>query len=210
MFVSDAKTRRLLSRFAVKGLTPEEYDTLSQTLLKNLPCVATVVKASTQSTADDSVVRCKSEWSTIVSALGTSSPVCAMLHPSDRMTRIISKMSESDVTTDPANLKVLQEEIPVIFELLRSLGYFPKEILCPLLMELCRVALATFTSCDAEREEPPIQSSSDLACFPVLPRLRSRGAYQADKKAGGPICTKRSSKHPSLLPGIFTIFCQHG
>ena len=50
------------------------------------------------------LLRCKSEWSTLVSALGTSSPVCVMLHPSDRMTAIISKMSESDVTTDPANL----------------------------------------------------------------------------------------------------------
>ena len=24
------------------------------------------------------------------------------------------------------------------------------------------------------------------------------------------MCTKHSSKHPSLLPGVFTVFCQHG
>lgn len=122
-------------------------------------------------------------------------------------------MSESDITSDPINLKVLQEEIPVVFELIRALGYFSKEILCPVLNELLKVANASFSSYgnDGGHTQDPIQSStSQLACFPVLPRIRSRGDYQSDKKASGPICTKRRSKHPSLLPGIFTIFCQHG
>jgi hypothetical protein len=124
-------------------------------------------------------------------------------------------MENSDITKDTTNLKVLQEEIPVIFNLIRSLGYYPKEILAPLLNELSRVAFTAF-SLPVGNVQTPVtlteENKVDLAYFPSLPRVRVRGLYQADKKASGHgrACRKRSSKHLSLLPGIFTIFCQHG
>lgn len=46
--------------------------------------------------------------------------------------------------------------------------------------------------------------------FPCLPKIRTRGVYEADRKSKQLICTKRTSKHPSLLPGVFTIYCEHG
>ena len=84
---------------------------------------------------------CKPEWSAFLFTLSSLSPVCAMIHPSERVSSLILVMLTSDITQDVVNLKVLQEEIPVIFDLVRSLGYYPKEILAPLLNELSRVAL---------------------------------------------------------------------
>ena len=126
------------------------------------------------------------------------------------MSSLISLMSSSDITTDPVNLKVLQEEIPVVFHLLQSLGYYPRDVLAPLLCALSKIA---FSSVSEERPDAipkDDDDKADLACFPVLPQVRSRGVNQADKKPSGAICNKHRSKHPSLLPGIFTIFCQHG
>lgn len=121
-------------------------------------------------------------------------------------------MSSSDITKDAVNLKELQEEIPAVFDLVRSLGYYPKEI-TPLLNEMSRVAFATFSLGDKQPETTVAvdeDSEMELTFYPILPRIRLRGDYQADKKASKPVCNKKSSKHPSLLPGIFTIFCQHG
>ena len=181
----------------------------------NLPCVVPVVEASANQSQDETNAQflCKPEWSTFISTLSSPSPVCALVHPSERVSSLISVMSSSDITKDLVHLKVLQEEIPVVFQLLRSLGYYPRDILAPLLSALSKIAFATFSSVSEERPDAipkDDDNKADLACFPVLPQVRSRGIYQADKKPSGAICNKHRSKHPSLLPGIFTIFCQHG
>jgi len=49
----------------------------------------------------------------------------------------------------------------------------------------------------------------DLEYFPALPIVRSRRDYSFEEVSPN-ICTKRSSRHPSLLPGIFLLHCRHG
>ena len=49
-----------------------------------------------------------------------------------------------------------------------------------------------------------------MAFFPQLPVIRSRGSYRADRVRKEKICTKHTTGHPSLLPGVFVMFCQHG
>ena len=182
-------------------------------LQTHLPCAVDIIKASVTNHHKDKTILCKSEWSGLISVLSSPSPACATIHPSERVSSLLSAMENLDITKDTISLKILQEEIPVIFNLIRSLGYYPKEILAPLFNEMSRVATIAFTMGNVQTpatqtEENPV----DLAYYPALPRVRVRGAYQADKKASGHVraCRKRSSKHPSLLPGIFTIFCQHG
>ena len=51
----------------------------------------------------------------------------------------------------------------------------------------------------------------ELSYFPCLPKVRVRRLYKVDshsRRTAG--CTKQSSGHPTLLPGIFTIYCPHG
>ena len=136
------------SAFVAKGLSATDYEYMLSLLATNLPCAVPVIEASANQLKDEtnSQFLCKSEWSAFVSTLSSPSPVCATIHPSERMSNLISVMSSSDITKDALHLKVLQEEIPVVFNLIRSLGYYPKEILAPLLNELSKIAFATFSS----------------------------------------------------------------
>ena len=54
--------------------------------------------------------------------------------------------------------------------------------------------------------------TSNLAFFPSLPIRRSRGFYKADKqgKKEHRKCQKKGKGQHTLLPGIFTVFCQQG
>ena len=82
-----------------------------------------------------------------------------------------------------------------------------------LLMEVWNACIESMKSsiphllCDAKDKE------SEMGFFPSLPVKRSRGKFVMDRK---PIkkedgeCKKKAAGHPSLLPGIFTIFCEHG
>ena len=56
-----------------------------------------------------------------------------------------------------------------------------------------------------------VHDDDEMEYFPSLPKLRDRASYQADKKkATKEACTKHKTRHPALLPGVFTLFCQHG
>ena len=46
--------------------------------------------------------------------------------------------------------------------------------------------------------------------FQMLPRARIRRCYEADTNCKAPSCTKKSTGHPLLTLGIFTLFCPHG
>lgn len=56
----------------------------------------------------------------------------------------------------------------------------------------------------------------ELSYFPSLEKYRNRGRFEKDKhlrqkdKEQYDICQKKYLGHPSLLPGIFTLFCPHG
>ena len=60
-----------------------------------------------------------------------------------------------------------------------------------------------------------INTSPD-SFYPALPSVRSRGRYEMDnsgskkKQHNETDCTKRSKGHPSLLSGVFCLFCEHG
>ena len=111
-------------------------------------------------------------------------------------------------------MKCLQEEIPVLFELIRSPGYYPKDVLSSFLNELLNRANSPFPNHDdrkgcATTKNADVINDNNLAYFPQLPKVRHRGYYRTDKNTSGPVCKQRSA-HPSLLPGVFTLFCQHG
>lgn len=160
----------------------------------------------------DSVVQCPREWSKFIAALSSTSPVCGLLHPSDRLFNILNTITDDDFTANPSNLEILQEEVPVLFELLRDVSHLPKKAMKSLINALIDKANAPFKCMEGECALAAVEDQSqELSYFPNLPLIQPRGIYEADKhvrKATG--CTKHSSGHPSLLPGIFTLFCPHG
>lgn len=108
----------------------------------------------------------------------------------------------------------LQKTFPVLFDLLLSVENYPHNLMLSVLQEIVKKSTKPFNNED--ESEIPVERDEDvcmyksLSYFPNLPRVRVRRSYEADKNTKERICTKKSSGHPSLLPGIFTIFCQHG
>lgn len=223
VFLPNAKARKLLSEYASSGLSSQDISEMIELLNEYAPSAAMVVSSimSDQDTNFASIIksnmyRCPNDWASLMKSLASTSPVCALLHPSDSVAKLVSSMKEKDITKDAILMQKLQQEIPVIFALIRSLAYYPQKILIPLLEELWIKAKAPFNleDCVDKPEDASVENSEchfdDLSYFPGLPKIRSRGIYVADKKSNDTICTKRSSRHPALLPGIFTLFCEHG
>ena len=111
----------------------------------------------------------------------------------------------------------LQTKVPVLFDLLLSVESYPHQTMSSILQEMFRKSVIPFVKDDnTSWSDQPVVTNKDeslyksLSYFPNLPRVRERRRYEADKSTKEKVCTKRGVGHPSLLPGIFTVFCQHG
>ena len=214
--IPDQHARKLLRTFALNELDESDMDLLTLKLQTIAPMLLPIVKTAIVN-HKTSCFCCKHEWKELLRSMSTGSPICASIHPSDRSAQLITKMiqEDEDITKDATIMKDLQEEIPVLFELIRSLHTYPRKLLSPLLQSLLDKSLAPFTTQPYPYTKLPSSATTvcdeqSLSFFPTLPSVRCRPVYSADKKCKQQICTKRRSKHPSLLPGVFTIFCEHG
>ena len=145
-------------------------------------------------------------WQKFLLCLSCNSPVCGYIHLSPELKEILVPLS-NDITRSPTNLQVLQENFPVLFHLIKSEGKVNK-CLSPIIDVLLEKCENPFKH--EPFQLPPNDVSNQLSYFPNYPKIRCRGYYNADNKRKGHVCTKKGFGHPSLLPGIFTIYCQHG
>lgn len=143
--------------------------------------------------------------------LASPSSVCGWIQPSAKVHEVVLDVVEGRSIRDrPEHMKVLQEGSPCLFNLVSSVVLSLE--LRNIIKLLVQCALRPFKG-PSPYTNNAMQSSSHESFFPCLPIVRDRGYYEADKKtkiAGSNKCRKMSSSHPSLLPGIFTIFCPHG
>ena len=160
------------------------------------------------------LLNCDREWAELIQSLATTFPVCALIHPSEKTSTLVQEMHKRGITRDPSMMATLQKEIPAIHKLIQSLSSYPTQ-LSPLLKDLLSRSQAPFPKDPTDLRAVDARDvdsgqSHKLSYFPCLPRIRERQQYRADKKVKDPICTKRTSRHPTLLPGVFTLFCEHG
>ena len=219
MFIPHKRTRFLLRQFTVKGLSLQEFEEFTSLLQVYTPSLNPIVMSALvepNPTSCRKVFKCIDEWSQLLHSLAVTSPACGLLHPSSRANDLVKDMCGHDITKDAKTMKVLQEEFLVLFHTIRKLNSYPLHLLKPLLECLLQKANAAFISVPESKVitaiNVPINNEDDneLSYFPLLPKRRQRRQYEADKKGGTTVCTKKSSRHPSLLPGIFTLFCKHG
>ena len=170
-------------------------------------------------TNDVETLSCPLPWVELLRSLACASPVCALVRPNQEVFTLLK-----DVATDPekarhcsATMASLQKEIPVLFTLISSQPTTSSRILSSIVDELVRKSNAPFVTdsfnetSSLKREHVESKSSFKYSYFPSLPPLRSRNVYSADKQCKqNVVCTKNSSGHPTLLPGIFTLYCPHG
>lgn len=209
ILISHKATRSHLKKFASDGLGDDEIQELKELTAVNAPFLNQFVEyLVTRCEHISYQKKCPNKWSELVLALASASPVCALIHPGDEFHGILTKILNGEYIMDLDTLQILQRECPLLFEILRESNSLPSQF-CPVLHELLKRSKAPFNV----PENPPCSpnyQSNDNCYFPTLPMVRSRGTYVADTHQRAKICTKRGSSHPTLLPGIFTLFCSHG
>ena len=162
--------------------------------------------------------KCPPKWSPLLSSLVSASPVCGFLHLDDDLIAVVRRIAISSTRADLADLEILKRKFPVMYDLLMTMDdlTLPK-CLRPVLVKMENIAKQPFTkfvswdSCALTKQDA---AQMAFSYWPALPLLRRRGEYQADSKQSQAYrqerCSKSSSGHAFLLPGIFTLFCKHG
>lgn len=152
----------------------------------------------------------------LLSALNCNTPVCAIVHPDEELLGVLHELctaAGAGVSADSSKMLILQMQCPLIFRVICTFQSDipePWKVLFKDLVEKATLPFGgspiPFQACDVQDGE-----NGPLAYFPNLPLRRKRATFaqdlRTDKERG---CTKNSGRHPSLLPGIFTMFCQHG
>ena len=154
-----------------------------------------------------------------LSELSCNSPVCGLLQVAgkEEVLGIMEAIASGvDITQPPCReqLKLLQTKAPVLasFILKHYCGHSLTHDVRRLILHLRDLIVSPFVSC--EPEFPPTCQPNPLSYFPDLPQMWGKSMYEADHqktdRADQDACRKYSSSHPTLTPGIFTIFCRHG
>ena len=162
VFIADKKSRCLLKDFCAKGITAEELLVLEELVAIHAPSLLPLLQVlKNQINTLHPVSQCPKEWSGLITALACPSPVCGLLHPSDRLSNLLKKITDDDFTSNPLNMEILQQEVPVLFELLRNVTHLPKKAMTSLIKDLIDKANAAFRSMESESAqavmEDPLQ-----------------------------------------------------
>ncbi|XP_022288437.2 uncharacterized protein LOC111100644 isoform X2 [Crassostrea virginica] len=216
-FIPDGALRKLLNRYSgdgrvVRGVkNPSLTEKEKGCLLKGVKELSPALHSILLSIEEDRHVF--KHFQRLLMCLSSPSPVCSLIRPTQEVGQLIESISRGEnLRQDPVKLDLLHKKMPIIFEVIES-GAEVRD-LGNLLSELWEIAVDPFV---CAREDTSLEENvdvEDLSFFPTLHKYRNRGIFEMDlknmKKKQGTECCKRFAGHPSLLPGIFTIFCPHG
>ncbi|XP_070541358.1 uncharacterized protein [Ptychodera flava] len=150
----------------------------------------------------------------ILKDLSRNSPVCALAQSND-VGRIISLLSQAGSGAISRILSALKREVPIIGDWLYHVTQLYRPLpgcVYDLLLLISRCIAETYNhECDDSVDDNPASSAcDDLMYFPALPMLHRNRKYARDvNKPDTDACKKFNRGHPTLSPGIFTLFCPH-
>ncbi|XP_065064713.1 uncharacterized protein LOC135690945 [Rhopilema esculentum] len=239
IMVSNNTCRSLLLRYVdnrrrkSKRLNMDEYDEMLEMLEDLHPSIFLLIKYLEHSCTDmdhdywESAVKghrsqpycCPKAWAPFVEALAVATPVAGIIHQDSELQNGLGNFVSEGGIVDRKVLDIMKRKFPVLYDLVTSLQDFkcPEPLLSvlQLMVEKSRNPFLRQPKNQAEslrvsREKN--EASSSIAHWPDLPQKRHRGRYQIDQNRVSKkqnVCTKTSRGHPSLLPGVFTLFCNH-
>jgi hypothetical protein len=214
VYFRDSSIRSLIRLFASKGITTAEYGNLLIQLSIIHQDIVSLLK--TIEVSSNAVVSCPKAWSSFFLALASNTPVCGLVHPSDKAINLIESIcTVGDFQKDISMMHTLQEEIPLLFKLFSDIEVVPPPLFS-ILRTMLKIAYQPFLNITAPDSNLENHYNTDdnkdisLSYFPSLPIIRQRGNYKNDLNRKQSICNKKGAGHPTLLPGIFTLFCSHG
>ena len=154
----------------------------------------------------DERYHCNGEFKQFLILLSCDSPLCATFHFSNL--HLVSDILKLQPNSEFPSflLNQLQQNIPIMFDF-----FLPT-------LDTCQSPFSQFSTLFTNVLRLHLVKSSQilnqdifpLACYPSLHAVCKRGKYEADFRKPLGSCRKIGTRHPSLLPGIFTVFCPHG
>ncbi|XP_028409484.1 uncharacterized protein LOC114532096 [Dendronephthya gigantea] len=214
VFVKSKDTRKSLKRVCtdVSAIDINELNALQSELHQSIPSLANFLDWCLAIYGNEAAFPIG--ISKFIKDISCNTPICAILPLDEELRRVCDKIKRSvPVKEFPSDMELLQRKCPALFGIFSSLSdsFAPAEFI-PLLTDLLNIADNAFKDREAPQDDSVVNPSSLLANFPSLKPVRGRGTYAADKgkQTFENPCTKKSGRHPTLLPGIFLIFCQHG
>ena len=146
----------------------------------------------------------------LFNTLGRASPMCALLPQLDSLETFYCRLiGNGPVEQCPEDMLLLQQTFPLLFDIVE--GDQLLETLTAFITDLLEKAKSPFSRNGSipDAVQLDVHRTNDVEYYPCLPVVRSRGDYCLDDTTPN-ICTKRSTRHPSLLPGVFLVHCKHG
>lgn len=150
-----------------------------------------------------------------VQCFSRTSPVCSYFPPVDDFFVHVRSLSHVATTIGDQSeaMMCIQAVSPIIFEALTTI----KDSKLPAAWSDLFGLLEDITTKTFRRQphqlSPPTHSQcqSSFAYFPNWPAKCARGIYKLDNvKCTSEQCKKEKPGKHSLLPGIFTVYCEHG
>ena len=207
-----SKQRKRLANSA--GLTLSEFSQL-QKLCRKEGC-SELAELISYLSRDQTTKISPVEYMEFFNELSRCSPVCGTFQVAgnSQAMEAIEKVCSGLNIKHPsqlAHLKVIQEHAPVLADVLLKCTY-------PLSKQFLNFIklLKLYISAPFDKEElnyTDVGSASKLSCFPNHPPVREVRNYSCDNKTPcqqNDSCRKYASHHPTLTPGIFTLYCPHG
>ena len=151
-----------------------------------------------------------------LSEIAKNSPACGMAgckQACDLLKRISNRSIDVFSPENSCHWNLLSEKAPVISSFLllchRHCFFRILQEVFDLLGHILVTIQAPFKVSEPDNcHYPEPSKANNFSYFPSLPQLHGNAVYQIDKcrtTTGSDVCNKRSSKHPTLTPGIFTI-----
>lgn len=216
VFIDDQACRSLLSKYAKTATCNHE---LRDFLDSDADELVTMLNTFCPSLANllihfDKNIPCPGACSELLTALSSCSPVCALILPTPTIIRLVQSICEGvEIRKLPSEWKLLHENVPIIYRLIcnhneTSLPPEYRQVVNEMLLKAQLPFLKT-----EKHSLIPVSTSvleNHYEYFPSLEKYCSRPTYVSDKRRENYVCSKSYKGHPSLLPGIFTLFCPHG
>lgn len=238
--ITNKSCRSLLLRYIdsrrrkKKPLDREEFEELMNSLQGESPAISNLIQYVQESSEIDDhqyagkvpsnqlkhqAFTCPPVWAPFLESLAVSTPVCSFIHQDEELLLILEQFLASKGRMTSEWLLTFREKFPVFHSLIVSFPEFkcPEELF-PVIEIMIERSKAPFRTNEGHSESLRLAEDDEVpeemySHWPGLNQVRRRGKYVVDDNAKSKrkqSCHKMSSGHPTLLPGVFTMFCQHG
>ena len=149
----------------------------------------------------------------LLRSLASVSPVCSYYPPVETLSSIMARLSSGLVIQhEPESFAELQSSAPIIYAALAALPPTPISVNWQRLFGEMQAKAQYIFSIEKHDLASSNCTEESYSFFPYWPLINQRGVYDQDVKneKSRDRCKKAYPGHPNLLPGLFTVYCEHG